>query len=111
MTMEEAQTAPAVVIGTFLIIAIQLPFFFYFGEMNPNKCAFGVSVGQFLSFMVHERGIEVCQKSMKAIDEAAPLTNKTEFQSLIGKINFIQRFISNLSVINFTFVFFIEVKS
>ena len=27
--------------------------------MNPNKCAFGVSVGQFLGFMVHERGIEI----------------------------------------------------
>ena len=28
-------------------------------KMNHNKCAFGVSVGQFLGFMVHERGIEV----------------------------------------------------
>jgi hypothetical protein len=28
-------------------------------KMNPNKCAFGVSAGQFLGFMVHERGIEV----------------------------------------------------
>ena len=26
-------------------------------KMNPNKCAFGVSAGQFLGFMVHERGI------------------------------------------------------
>ena len=28
----------------------------------------GVSAGQFLGFMVHERGIEIGQKSMKAID-------------------------------------------
>jgi hypothetical protein len=28
-------------------------------KMNPNKCAFGVSVGQFMGFMVHETGIEV----------------------------------------------------
>ena len=34
---------------------------------------------------------------MKAIDEAVPLTTKTELQSLLGKINFIRRFISNLS--------------
>ena len=47
--------------------------------------------------MVHERGIEVGQKSMKAIDEAVPPTNKTHLQSLIGNINFIRRFISNLS--------------
>ena len=47
--------------------------------------------------MVHERGIEIGQRSMKAIDEAVPLTTKTELQSLLGKINFIRRFISNLS--------------
>jgi hypothetical protein len=65
--------------------------------MSPNKCAFGVSAGQFLDFMVHERGIEISQKSIKAIDEAVPPTNKTELQSPLGKINFIRRFISNLS--------------
>jgi hypothetical protein len=47
--------------------------------------------------MVHKRGIEVGQKSMKAINEVVPLANKTELQSLLGKINFIKRFISNLS--------------
>jgi len=47
-------------------------------KMNPNKCAFGVSVGQFLGFMVHQRGIEVGQKSIKAIDEAVPSTTKTK---------------------------------
>ena len=50
-----------------------------------------------LGFMVHERGIEVGQKSVKAIDEAVPLTTKIELQSLLSKINFIRRFISNLS--------------
>ena len=63
-------------------------------KMNPNKCAFGVSTGQFLCFMVHERGIEIGQKSMKAIDEAVPPTTKTELQSLLDKINFVRRFIS-----------------
>ena len=65
--------------------------------MNPNKCAFGVSARQFLGFMVHERGIEVGQKSIKAIDEAVPPTTKTELQSLLGKINFIRRFILDMS--------------
>ena len=31
-------------------------------KMNPNKCAFGVSAGQFLGFMVHERGNEIGKK-------------------------------------------------
>ena len=34
---------------------------------------------------------------MKAIDEAVPPTTKIELQSLLCKINFIRRFISNLS--------------
>jgi hypothetical protein len=65
--------------------------------MKPNKCAFGVSTGEFLGFLVHEGGIEVGKKSMKAIDEVAPLTNLKELQSLLGKINFVRRFISNFS--------------
>ena len=44
---------------------------------------------QFLGFLVHERGIEIGQKSMKAIDEVVPPTTKIELQSLLGKINFI----------------------
>ena len=59
-------------------------------KMNPNNCAFGVSAGQCLGFMVHAIGIEIDQKSMKAIDEAVPPTNKTELHSLLGKINFIE---------------------
>ena len=47
--------------------------------------------------MVHERGVEISQKSMKAIDETVPPTNRTELQSLLGKINFIRWFISNMS--------------
>ena len=65
--------------------------------MNSNKCAFRVSAGQFLGFMVLERGIKIDQKSMKAIDEAVLPTTKTELKSLLGKINFIRRFILNLS--------------
>jgi hypothetical protein len=66
-------------------------------KMNPNKCAFGVSAGEFLGFLVHDGGIEVGKKSMKAIDEVVPPTNLKELQSLLGKINFVRRFISNLS--------------
>jgi len=66
-------------------------------KMNPNKCAFGVSAGQFLGFMVHQRGIEISRRSIDAINKIVAPTNKTELQSLIGKVNFIRRFISNLS--------------
>jgi len=65
--------------------------------MNPNKCAFGVSAGQFLGFMVHQRGIKISRRSIDAINKIVAPTNKIELQSLIGEINFIIRFISNLS--------------
>jgi hypothetical protein len=66
-------------------------------KMNPNNCAFGVSAAEFLGFLVHEGGIEVGKKIMKAIDEVVPPTNLKELQSLLAKINFVRRFISNLS--------------
>jgi hypothetical protein len=28
-------------------------------KMNPHKCAFGVSAGKFLGFIIHEHGIEI----------------------------------------------------
>jgi hypothetical protein len=46
---------------------------------------------------VHERGIEIGLKSQEAVKTMVPPTTKKELQQLIGKINFIRRFISNLS--------------
>jgi hypothetical protein len=49
--------------------------------MNPNKCAFGVSVGQFLGFMVHERGIKIGQNILGAINKVDAPENKKQLQS------------------------------
>jgi ribonuclease HI len=65
-------------------------------KMNPKKCAFGVWAGQFLSFLVQERGIEIGLKSQEAVRTMVPPTMKWELQQLIVKINFVRRFISNL---------------
>jgi hypothetical protein len=65
--------------------------------MNPKKCAFDVSVGQFLGFLVHERGIKIGLKSKEAVRTMVPPSMKRDLQQLIGKINFVRRFISNLS--------------
>ena len=42
-------------------------------------------------------GLRLVKKTISAIDKVEPPTTKVELQSLIGKINFIRRFISNLS--------------
>jgi len=35
--------------------------------MNPLKCAFGVTFGKFLGFVVQHRGIKIDQTKIKAI--------------------------------------------
>ena len=80
-------------------------------RMNPQKCAFGVSTGQFLGFMVHEKGIEVGQKSFEAISKTVPPTSKTELQSLIDKNNFVRKFISNLSAKILSFFALLKLRS
>jgi hypothetical protein len=47
-------------------------------RMNPKKYAFGVLAGQFLGFLVHERGIEIGLKSEEAMRTMVPPTMKRE---------------------------------
>ncbi|KAM2517434.1 hypothetical protein PS1_032329 [Malus domestica] len=66
-------------------------------KMNPKKCAFGVRAGNFLGFLVHQRGVEVDKNKSRAIMESPSPTNKVQLQRLLGKINFLRRFIANLA--------------
>ena len=36
-------------------------------ELNPAKCAFGVSAGRFLGFMMTQRGIDASPSQLKSI--------------------------------------------
>jgi hypothetical protein len=49
-------------------------------KMNWKKCAFSVLAGQFLGFLVHERGIEIGLKSQEAVRTMVPPTTKREVQ-------------------------------
>ncbi|CAL9021994.1 unnamed protein product [Prunus brigantina] len=51
-------------------------------KMNPKKCVFGVQAGNFLGFLVHQRGIEIDKNKAKSIIEALPPRNKKELQKL-----------------------------
>ncbi|CAN6692803.1 unnamed protein product [Malus baccata var. baccata] len=66
-------------------------------KMNPKKCAFGVREGNFLGFLVHQKGVEVDKNKSRAIMESPSSTNKVQLQRLLGKINFLRRFIANLA--------------
>ncbi|XP_060968195.1 uncharacterized protein LOC133035834 [Cannabis sativa] len=66
-------------------------------KMNPLKCAFGVTSGKFLGFIVRHRGIEIDPATIKAILEMPPPRNLRQLRGLQGKLAYIRRFISNLS--------------
>jgi hypothetical protein len=38
-------------------------------KMNPLKCAFGVSAGKFLAFIIHEHGIEIDPTKIESINK------------------------------------------
>ena len=62
-------------------------------KLNPRKCAFGVTVGKFLGFMVSQRGIEANPDKIRAIMEMTPPRNVKEVQSLNGKVAALNRFV------------------
>jgi len=66
-------------------------------KLNPAKCAFGVPSGKLLGFIVSRRGIELDPSKIKAIQELPPPRNKTEVMSLLGRLNYISRFIAQLT--------------
>ena len=63
-------------------------------KLNSSKCAFRVTMGKFLGFMVSQRGIEANPDKIRAIVEMAPLKNVKEVQSLNGKVAALNRFVS-----------------
>ena len=63
-------------------------------KLNPNKCAFGVSLGKFLGFMVSHKGIEANPNKIQAILDMKPPQNVKEVQSLTGRVAALNRFVS-----------------
>jgi hypothetical protein len=66
-------------------------------KMNPLKCAFRVLAGRFMGFIVHENGIQVNPKKVESIKKLVELTRKKDVQKLLGKVNYMRRFISKLA--------------
>ena len=55
-------------------------------KLNPAKCAFGVSAGKFLGFIVNYRGIEANPDKIKAVLDMPSPSNIKEVQCLTGRI-------------------------
>ena len=61
-------------------------------KLNPKKCAFEITTGKFLGFMVSQKEIKANPEKIWAIMEMAPPRNIKEVQSLNGKIATLNRF-------------------
>jgi hypothetical protein len=72
-------------------------------KMNPFKCAFGVSTGKFLGFLVHQCGIDVDPARASAIATMKPPTTHKELKSFLGKLSYIRKFIPGLAAVTSTF--------
>ncbi|GMP49154.1 hypothetical protein CsSME_00016227 [Camellia sinensis var. sinensis] len=72
-------------------------------RMNPLKCAFGVTAGKFLGFLVHRHGIEADDDKVKSIRAMPPPHSQKELKKFLGKVSYIRRFIPALAEISAPF--------
>ncbi|XP_019096313.1 PREDICTED: uncharacterized protein LOC104767301 [Camelina sativa] len=63
-------------------------------KLNPAKCSFGVTSGEFLGYLVTKRGIEANPKQISALTNLPSPRNTREVQRLTGRIAALNRFIS-----------------
>ena len=63
------------------------------------NCAFEVSAGKFLGFLVHHRGISVDPAKVIAIATMKRLTTIRELKSFLGSVSYTRRFIPGLALV------------
>ena len=68
-------------------------------RLNPQKCAFGVTSGKLLGYVISSRGIEIDPTKIKAIMSLQPPSNEKEIRGFLGRLQYISRFISKLTMI------------
>ena len=62
-------------------------------KLNPTKCAFKVSAGKFLGFIVNSHGIEENPNKIKVVLDMQPPPNTKEIQRMTGRIAALSRFV------------------
>ena len=66
-------------------------------KLNPTKCAFWVSAGRFLGFMMTQRGIEANPAQLQAILESPAPSFRKGVQQLTGRLATLGWFISRFT--------------
>lgn len=68
-------------------------------KINPRKCKFAVNTLAFNGHIITSSGISPDPAKVKSIKQLKPPTNISEVKSLLGMINFCNRFISDYSTL------------
>jgi len=63
-------------------------------KLNPSKCAFGVALRKFLSFMVSQKGTKANLDKIQVILNMEPPKNIKDVQSLTGRVAALNMFVS-----------------
>ena len=66
-------------------------------RLNPKKCAFGLTSGKLLGYIVSTKGIKVDPKKFQAIMEMPPPHNINQMMGLQGKLYSSRLFILQLA--------------
>ena len=66
-------------------------------RLNPKKCAFDVTLGKLLGYIVSTKGIKVDPKKVQEIMDMPPPHNIGQMRGLYGRLQSIHRFISQLA--------------
>jgi hypothetical protein len=59
-------------------------------KMNALKCAYGVSAGKFLGFIIHEHGREIDPTRIESINKVQLPRFKNDMQKFLGKVNYLK---------------------
>ena len=68
-------------------------------RLNPKECVFGVTSGKMLGYIISQKGIKVDPNKTKEIREILVPKIEKEIRGFLGKLQFISRFISKLTVV------------
>ena len=66
-------------------------------RLNLQMCTFRVTVGEFIVFLVSDRGIKVDPSKIKVILEMPPPRSEKEIKGFLGRLQYISRFITKLT--------------
>lgn len=67
-------------------------------RLNPQKCVFVVSSGKLLGYVISMRGIEIDPYKIKDIADMPPPKSEKQIRGFLGKLQYINSFISNLTM-------------